>query len=58
MGVTLIKNKNYATIEVDSTEKDVIQFISHGKEMDIVFIEKDKIKELIELLTYIYDRQA
>jgi hypothetical protein len=54
MANILIKNKDYPTVEIDNSEKDVVQFIGIGKtETDIVFIERDKIKELIETLTYI-----
>lgn len=50
---TLIKNKDYHTVEIDNSEKDVIQLVSITGEMNVIFIERTKIKELIEKLQYI-----
>lgn len=54
MSNILIKNKDYPIVEIDNTEKDVVQFVAVGKtETNIVFIEREKIAELIETLQHI-----
>ena len=57
MANTLIKNEGYHTVEIDNSEKDVIQLVSITGEMNVIFIERTKIEELIETLQYIKSGQ-
>jgi hypothetical protein len=46
----MIEQSHYMNISVDNSEKDVIQIISHESDPQIVFVERENIHALIELL--------
>lgn len=48
----IIKQKNYGNIEVDNSEKDIVQIINNESDPQIISIERDKIDELIKALEH------
>lgn len=46
----IIKQKHYAQLEIDNSEKDIVQIINNEADPQIVSIERDKIDELIKAL--------
>jgi len=54
----IIKQRYYKKLEIDTTEKDIIQIWQHGRdESNEILIQREKIRILVQELQKIIDKQ-